>query len=83
MNSEESKEESSDEGLYEHYRFNVDPGQVPMRIDKFLMDRIANTSRNKIQIAAKNGSILVDNKVVKQNYKIKPNRTQQEGQATA
>ena len=72
MNSEESKEESSDEGLYEHYRFNVDPGQVPMRIDKFLMDRIANTSRNKIQIAAKNGSILVNNKVVKQNYKIKP-----------
>ncbi len=73
MNSEESKQENNEEGLFEHYRFNVDPGQVPVRIDKFLMDRIANTSRNKIQIAAKNGSILVDNKVVKQNYKIKPN----------
>ena len=55
MNSEESKEENNEEGLFEHYRFNVDPGQVPVRIDKFLMDRIANTSRNKIQIAAKNG----------------------------
>ena len=49
MNSEESKEENNEEGLFEHYRFNVDPGQVPVRIDKFLMDRIANTSRNKIQ----------------------------------
>ena len=64
-------DEQGDE-LFEHYNYVVDKGQEKLRIDKFLMDRIPNTSRNKIQIAAKNGSILVDNKVVKQNYKIKP-----------
>ncbi|TNE70563.1 MAG: RluA family pseudouridine synthase, partial [Bacteroidetes bacterium] len=44
-------------------------------IDKFLLDRMPNTSRNKIQIAAKNGNVLVNEKVVKQNYKIKPGDT--------
>lgn len=68
----EQEEESSEE-LYEHYRFKADPGQEVLRIDKFLMDRMPNTSRNKIQIAAKSGNILVNNKVVKQNYKVKPN----------
>jgi len=58
--------------LYEHYRFVVDPGQSQLRIDKFLMLRIENASRNKIQQAAAAGSILVNDKVVKQNYKVRP-----------
>ncbi len=66
-NSEEQEE------LFEHYRFTADKGQEPLRIDKFLMDRIANTSRNKIQQAASAGNILVNNKAVKSNYKVKPN----------
>jgi 23S rRNA pseudouridine1911/1915/1917 synthase len=58
--------------LFEHYRFEVDKGQSQFRIDKFLMLRIENASRNKIQIAAKAGNILVNDKAVKQNYKVKP-----------
>ena len=68
---EEVEDDSTSEELFEHYRFVADPGQETLRIDKFLMDRIPNTSRNKIQIAAKNGNILVNNAKVKQNYKIK------------
>ena len=60
------------EEMFEHYRFNADPGQEIVRIDKFLIDRIPNTSRSKIQIAAKNGNILVNSFKVKQNYKVKP-----------
>lgn len=65
------QEENSEE-LYEHYKFIADVGQEMVRIDKFLMDRMPNTSRNKVQIAAKNGNIIVNEKPVKQNYKIKP-----------
>ncbi len=65
-------DESNNEELFEHHRVIADPGQEVVRIDKFLMTRIPNTSRNKIQLAAKNGSILVNSIVVKQNYKIKP-----------
>lgn len=64
--------EHEEEELFEHYRFKADPGQVVVRIDKFLLDRLPNTSRNKIQVAAKNGNILVNGVTVKQNYKIKP-----------
>ncbi|MFN5911894.1 MAG: RluA family pseudouridine synthase [Bacteroidota bacterium] len=64
--------ESDEEELYEHYRFKVDPGQEIVRIDKFLIDRLSKTSRNKIQVAARNGNILVNTRPVKQNYKVKP-----------
>lgn len=64
-------QEESDE-LFEHHRIIVDPGQTPLRIDKFLFNRIENVSRNKVQQAAKADSILVNNKPVKSNYKIKP-----------
>ena len=62
-----------DNELYEHYRFAVDPGQTHLRIDKFLVNRIQNASRNKIQAAAAAGNILVNGKAVKSNYKVKPN----------
>jgi len=58
--------------FYEHYRFTVDPGQQPMRIDKFLSDRISNVSRSKIQSAADANAIQVNEKPVKSSYKIKP-----------
>lgn len=58
--------------LYEHYRFDVDKGQEPLRIDKYLMNRIEAISRNKIQNAALAGSILVNGKPVKSNYKVRP-----------
>lgn len=58
--------------LYEHYRFEVDKGQALLRIDKFLMGRIPNASRNKVQNAAHAGNILVNNKPVKPNHRIHP-----------
>jgi 23S rRNA pseudouridine1911/1915/1917 synthase len=64
--------ENEEDELFEHYRFKADPGQVVVRIDKFLIDRLPNTSRNKIQVAAKNGNVLVNSQKVKQNYKVKP-----------
>jgi len=70
MAIEEFNDQEQD--LFEHYRFIADPGQSPLRIDKFLMGRIENASRNKIQQAATAGSILVNDKAVKQNYKVRP-----------
>lgn len=58
--------------LFEHYKIKVDKGQEALRVDKFLMNRLEKTSRNKIQNAAKAGCIVVNEKVVKSNYKIKP-----------
>ena len=63
--------DSSDD-LFEHYHFTADKGQDPLRVDKFLMNRIENATRNKIQISAKNGFIFVNDKTVKSNYKVKP-----------
>lgn len=67
----DDQEQESDE-LFEHHKITVDKGQEIVRIDKFLIDRLPNTSRNKIQVAARNGSIQVNGKSVKQNYKVKP-----------
>jgi 23S rRNA pseudouridine1911/1915/1917 synthase len=63
-------EESSE--LYEHFRFTVDRGQSPVRIDKYLALKIGSASRNRIQNAAHAGNILVNENVVKPNYKVKP-----------
>ncbi len=70
-NDFQPEEELKDE-LYEHYRYTVDKGQVQTRIDKFLMDRIERVSRNKLQQAMHAGNVLVNEKPVKPNYKIKP-----------
>ncbi len=66
------QEELETEELFEHYRFEADKGQGFLRIDKFLVNRIENASRTKIQQAADAGNILVNNKPVKANYKVKP-----------
>jgi len=58
--------------LYEHFAFTVDKGQTPLRIDKYLMNFIENATRNKIQAAAKEGNIYVNDEPVKANYKVKP-----------
>lgn len=65
--------EINTEELFENYRVVVDKGQSPLRIDKYLMVRIENASRNKIQQAAKAECIKVNSKPVKPNYKVKPN----------
>ncbi|MGI9545775.1 MAG: RluA family pseudouridine synthase [Flavobacteriaceae bacterium] len=60
-----------DNELYEHYRFTASKGQEPLRVDKFLMNFIENATRNKIQQAARQGQIWVNDQKVKQNYKVK------------
>lgn len=62
----------SEQQLYEHFRFVADRGQGPVRVDKFLVDRIVGTSRNRIQKAADGGFILVNGKPEKVSYKVKP-----------
>ena len=66
-------EDQEEQELFEHFRFVADPGQKPLRVDKFLVDRIQNASRNKIQMAADGGNVLVNDKAIKSNYKVKPN----------
>lgn len=61
-----------DSELFEHFRFVADRGQGPLRVDKFLVDRIVGTSRNRIQNAADGGFILVNGKPEKCSYKVRP-----------
>jgi 23S rRNA pseudouridine1911/1915/1917 synthase len=68
----ESKEALESSELYEHHRFVADKGQSLLRIDKYLFQKIEHVSRTKIQAAADAGCILVNDKSVKSNYKVKP-----------
>ncbi len=71
-NDEQEKELNEQDELYEHYRIQVDKGQSLLRIDKFLINRIENVSRNRVQAAIAAGSVRVNNKEVKSSYKVKP-----------
>ena len=66
-----SPDEQSEE-LFEHHRIVVDPGQMPLRVDKFIINRVAHLSRNKLQTAAKSGYVRVNGQPVKSNHKVKP-----------
>ncbi len=61
-----------EDSLFEHFRVVVDRGQSPLRIDKFLFNRIESVSRNKIQQAADDLMVLVNGIPVKSNYKVRP-----------
>lgn len=65
-------EEELSSGRYEHFRFVADKGQTLLRVDKYLTDRIMGITRNRIQLAAEAGCILVNDKPVKSNYRVKP-----------
>ncbi|CAI8158999.1 MAG: Ribosomal large subunit pseudouridine synthase D [Bacteroidota bacterium] len=65
------EQENTFDDLHEHYAFTADSGQEPLRVDKFLMNRIENATRNKIQQAAVAGSIFVNDNSVKSNYRVK------------
>lgn len=70
MSDKELTEE--DDELFEHYRIVADAKQQQLRIDKFLMDRLPNVTRNKIQNAIKDGFVKVNEEEVKPNYKVRP-----------
>ncbi|HSU27645.1 MAG TPA: RluA family pseudouridine synthase [Chitinophagaceae bacterium] len=68
---EPSLQDVNDE-LYERFNLTIDKGQEPLRIDKFLMNRIEGASRNKLQQAINTGMVLVNGKEIRPNYKIRP-----------
>ena len=74
MENDEILEETSGEKeeLFEHFRFVVDPGTEIVRLDRYLTNLMAHTSRNRIQQAAKSDCILVNDKPVKSNYRVHP-----------
>jgi len=72
MIEENEFQEQEEQDLYEHLRLVVDKGQSLLRIDKFLMHRVENASRNRIQNAIDAGSVLVNEKPIKASYKVKP-----------
>ena len=63
---------NNEEELFEHWKVEVDAKQDPVRIDKYLADKMAYQSRNRIQQAADAGFIQVNGKPVKSNYKVRP-----------
>ena len=70
--TDENGGESDGNELYEHFRMEVDRGQVPLRIDKYLSEHMQHQTRNRIQAAAEAGFIHVGGKPVKSNYKVRP-----------
>lgn len=74
MENDEILEETSGEKeeLFEHFRFVVDPGTEIVRLDRYLTNLMAHTSRNRIQQATKADCILVNDKPVKSNYRVHP-----------
>ena len=71
-NSEDESLEDEEQGMFEHFRLNVDKGQAPMRVDKYMAIHLEDTSRHRIQLAIKNSYVLVNDKVVKANYVVRP-----------
>lgn len=69
---EETDELEDDQLLYEHFRLEVDAGQAPLRIDKYILEHQQHTTRNRIQKAADAGFIHVNDRPVKSNYKVRP-----------
>ena len=72
MTEQHTPEIELEDDLFEHFRFDVPKGQDFLRIDKYLMHMLPNSTRNKIQNAATNGNIYVNDVPVKSNYKVKP-----------
>lgn len=68
----ENIQDIPDDELFIHHEINVDPGQELLRIDRFLMDRLPNVTRNKIQQGIKDGFVKVNNGAIKPNYKVHP-----------
>jgi 23S rRNA pseudouridine1911/1915/1917 synthase len=70
----EDEEINSDEEQIKHVllEITVDPGQEPIRIDKYMLTKLAGITRNKVQQAIDDECVVVNDKVVKQNYKVKP-----------
>lgn len=71
-NEPEEAVEDEEQGMFEHFRLNVDPGQTPVRIDKFMASHLEDTSRHRVQCAIKEGYVRVGDKVAKANLIVRP-----------
>ena len=65
--------EDEEQGMFEHFRLNVDAGQTPMRVDKYMACHLEDTSRHRVQVAIKNGYVRVNDKLAKANTIVRPN----------
>ena len=72
INLQDIDEIEGEPQLYEHFRFVVDSGQVPLRIDKYMLEKLQHSSRNRIQRAADAGFVHVNDRPVKRNYRVRP-----------
>ncbi|HUW92997.1 MAG TPA: S4 domain-containing protein, partial [Bacteroidales bacterium] len=72
LNQDPDKEPEQEQDLFEHYRFEVNPRQSLLRIDKYVTAKIENASRTRVQSAALAGNILVNESTVKPSYRVKP-----------
>lgn len=69
---ENGSEDFDSEELFEHHRIEVDPGQQPLRVDKFLTNLVSQMSRSRLQLSAKAGYVRINGLPVKSNAKVKP-----------
>ena len=69
---EEGQELDEEQGMFEHFRLNVDKGQTPMRVDKYMSTHMEDTSRHRVQLAIKEGYVRINDKVVKANAIVRP-----------
>ena len=72
MSNEPNITDEFSEELFERWKLQADRGQAPLRVDKFVVEHMGSTSRNRIQAAADAGHLWVNGKAVKANYKVKP-----------
>jgi 23S rRNA pseudouridine1911/1915/1917 synthase len=72
VNEEPEIIEQDEQELYEHHRIEIPKGQAMLRVDKYLMNHLENSTRSKIQTAIEAGCVVVNGKTVKSNYKVKP-----------
>lgn len=72
INLQDIDELEGEPQLYEHFRFVVDSGQEPLRIDKYMLEKLQHSSRNRIQRAADAGFVHVNDRPVKSNYRVRP-----------
>jgi pseudouridine synthase, RluA family len=73
LDSDKEEVEDEEGGMFEHYRFVADKGQSMLRVDKYITNHMEKTSRHRIQLAIDAGYVRVNDKVVKANYRVKPN----------
>lgn len=71
-NDQEDSVEDEEQGMFEHFRLNVDVGQTPMRVDKYMAKHLEDTSRHRVQCAIKEGYVRVNDKIAKANLIIRP-----------